>query len=287
MQIVTATLPQRDGCPILTRCKAFLIPQELAARLEHTLRDRQGAPLDLTTLPHQPLVAELRIAEWLVGAQQPEIEPPVIQPATVVNAAGGVVQADWPDACQRPGIYRLNWGVRNSLGQLVAFDTGIASVERTLFGTPQPGDLGEGPITLQEMRMRLMDSSRNENTLLDDVEFSDEQILLALAEPIRLWNETPPAVCYFTSRDFPFHSAWATGALAKLYELAAAHYRRNFLQTVGGGVQIADKAKERDYMQEALRCKQEYESWMANKKVELNMRLFVGHMPSPYVWRQR
>jgi len=287
MPVITAQMPYRDSCPVLTRAKAFIIPQDLAATLEHVLRDRNGTPLDLTTLPHQPLSAELRIAEWIIGARQPEPEPPVTQTATIVHPAGGVVQADWPDACQRPGIYRLNWGVYDALQRLVVIETAIASVERNLFGAPQPGDFGEGPITLQEMRMRLMDSSRNENTLLDDVEFNDEQILLALAEPIRLWNETPPPVCYFTSRDFPFHSAWATGALAKLYELAAAHYRRNFLQTVGGGVQIADKAKERDYMQEALRCKQEYESWMTNKKVEINMQLYVGHMPSPYARRQR
>ena len=95
----------------------------------------------------------------------------------------------------------------------------------------------------------------------------------------------PPPIERVTTRNFPFRGAWASGALAQLYKMAAAHYRRNFLQTSGGGVSVADKAKEREYLGEAVRLQSEYDSWLINKKVEINMKKFVGQNRSAYSGR--
>lgn len=131
--------------------------------------------------------------------------------------------------------------------------------------------------------MRLMDSSRNENLLLDDVEFKDEQILMALWEPIRLWNESPPPIKRFTTRDFPFRGAWIQGVLAQLHLMMANHFRRNTFRGAAGGT--SDKDKEREYMGEGTRLWEEYRAWLFNKKVEINLKSFAGISLSAYSGR--
>jgi len=181
----------------------------------------------------------------------------------------------------RPGIYNLSWAVLDENGRPVAVDRGIMTVERSLFPLDEAqAHKDAGPPSLQEIRMRLMDSSPSENMLLDDVEFKDEQILLAIFEPVRYWNETPPPIRKYNTRTFPFRGAWVTGIMAQLHMMAAAHYRRNVLRSaVGGG---SDLDREREYMAEGMRLWQEYQAWVSNKKVELNLKLFSGQSISPY-----
>jgi hypothetical protein len=50
-----------------------------------------------------------------------------------------------------------------------------------------------------------------DNTLLLDVEFNDDQILMAMTEPVRLWNETPPPIRTYSTTTFPFRGAWMIG----------------------------------------------------------------------------
>ena len=68
--------------------------------------------------------------------------------------------------------------------------------------------------------------------------------------------------------------------------MAANHYRRNRLQHQAGGVSVDDKNKEREYMAEGQRLQQEYSAWLANKKVEINLKKFAGQAWSEYSWRQ-
>lgn len=296
MQVVTAGIPEKDDCPILTRLQAYVADQGVCATLEHVFRDRAGNPVDLSdyfpggsesgsasaSAADQGAV-ELRAKEWL-GTGWDDCRNPVWSvEGQAHDPAAGVVRAGLPASLvARPGIYELSWGVRDAAGGLVLVNQGILSVEKSLFGGAHDFRNAQGPPTLREMRMWMMDSSASENTLLDDVEFSDDQILLALTAPVRQWNESPPPIKTFTTRDFPFRGAWATGTLARLHEMAAAHYRRNYLRTEGGGVRVEDKAKEREYLAEAERLRQRYESWLINKKVSINMKLFSGYSESVY-----
>lgn len=299
MEIITAGIPEKDDCPVLTRIKAFIVDQGVLGTLEHVIRDRRGRPVDLSkyfaaqesassssSASSETGTVELRAKEWL-GAGWSDDANPVWQ---IIGEAHdpekGVVRADLEKSLvASPGIYELSWGIRNAAGDLVMTNQGIMSVEKTLFGSLEAIKKNEGPPTINEIRMWMMDSSAAENSLLDDVEFSDDQIMLALTSPVRQWNETPPPIERFTTRNFPFRGAWASGALAQLYKMAAAHYRRNFLQTSGGGVSVADKAKEREYLSEAVRLQSEYDSWLINKKVEINMKKFVGQNRSAYSGR--
>ena len=299
MEIITAGIPEKDDCPVLTRIKAFIVNQGVLGTLEHTIRDRKGRPVNLsvyfatpesesfsTSASGETGSVELRAKEWTGTGWSAERNPVWQIAGEAHDPEKGVVRADLEKSLvAKPGIYELSWGIRNAAGDLVMTNQGIMSVEKTLFGSLDDIKNNEGPPTINEIRMWMMDSSAAENSLLDDVEFADDQIMLALTAPIRQWNETPPPIERFTTRDFPFRGAWATGALAQLYKMAAAHYRRNFLQTSGGGVSVADKAKEREYLSEAMRLQNEYDSWLINKKVEINMKKFVGQSRSAYSGR--
>lgn len=294
--IVKAGLPEMDDCKILTRLKAFIVDQGVAATLEHVFRNRKGNPVDLSewfgagvsqsasTSDTPAGTLKLRVKEWL-GTGGGACNPIWTSYGEAWDASAGIVRAELPEkAVERAGIYELNWAVIDENGKVVQIDRGIMSVDKSLFAD----DLdvvrkGEGPPTIQEIRMRLMDSSASENTLLDDVEFKDEQILQAILEPVRLWNETPPPIRTFTTSNFPFRGAWMTGVMAQLHFTMAAHYRRNVLRTANGGG--ADKDKEREYMAEAQRLWGEYQAWLLNKKVSLNLRGFMGTNPSAYATR--
>ncbi len=110
--------------------------------------------------------------------------------------------------------------------------------------------------------------------------------MLALTKPIRQWNETPPPIERYTTRNFPYRGAWTSAALGELHLMAANRYRRNRLQHQAGGVTIDDMKKEREYMAEGQRLTQEYAAWLSNKKVEINAKKFWGQVSSTYSARQ-
>ncbi len=300
LKLVKAGIPEMDDCKILTRMKAFLVDQGICATLEHVLRDRRGNPINLAGWLASSVsesasasssvspagVVKVRIKEWM-GTGPSTVRNPIWDVyGDAVDASIGQVRATLePEIVEQAGIYELNWVVVDDAGRPVVLDRGIMSVEKSMF----PVNIRHvwenlGPPTIQEIRMRLMDSSKNENLLLDDIEFKDEQILMAIWEPIRLWNESPPPIRpIHTTRTFPYRGAWMTGILGQLHMIAGNHYRRNVFRGAAGGT--SDKDKEREYMGEGQRLWQEYTAWMLNKKVEINLRGFVGHNSSPYAGR--
>lgn len=300
--VVRAGIPALDGCPVLTRLKAFFVDQGVCATLEHVFRDRvTGLPANLSgwLTAHQSMSAsvsalapagtvKLRVKEFLGSGYDATRNPVWEQWGEAQDPAGGVLRAQLtPDMVEHAGIYDLNWAVVDERGRPVAVDRGLLSVERSLF--PVFADTlarNLGPPTLQEVRMGLRDSSAHEGgNMFDDVEFGGEEIALALAEPVRLWNESPPPIERYTTRDFPYRGAWLSGVKGQLHLQAANFYRRARMATQGGGVQLDDRNKEREYLQEGQRLWQEYTSWMLTKKVEHNLRRFSGAAPSPYAGR--
>ena len=298
MQRITAGIPEKDHCPVLTRLKAFIVDQGVVCTLEHTCRDRRtGNPVNLsdyTNTPPDPSrdpppyppegAVFLRVKDWC-GVGLDDVNNRVWEiRGNFVNINEGIVEATLnSEIVDDAGIYELSWGIRDRYGDLVFTSPAIMSVERTLFSlnTLNVRNI-QGPPTINEIRMWIMDSAPSENFLLDEVEFSDEQILLAITEPVHYWNQTPPHVGIFNTKNFPYREMWLKGIVGNLYEMVAAHYRRNFLQTNGGGVMVADKAKEKEYLSEALRLKKEYQGFVINKKVQINIHNYFGNVVSDY-----
>lgn len=300
LDIITAGIPLKDGCPVLRRLKAFMSQEGVVATLEHIFRDNQGNPIDLTTAFTDNPISES--AEGAVSESNEPAEATVIakfreytgllcQPrdtlvveGTIVDPANGVIRARIPEAVYaQSGLYTVGFGyVRDS--QLKFVQQTILSVERSLFGYGTPaGPHTSGCPTINEVRMHLADSDPAENSLLDAVEFDDEQILLALVKPIEQFNEYPPTLTVqYNTTNFPWRSNWLDATCGYLYQFAAAFYRRNRLQITGGGKTLDDRNKEPEYLRIAQQHLATWKDFMLAKKIFLNARECVGSVGSLY-----
>lgn len=137
------------------------------------------------------------------------------------------------------------------------------------------------PLSIAEVRLFMMDKCPEDNYLLDDVEFSDTEIMGAIRWPIDKWNETPPDVQRFTQTTCPFRYHWMVGAASMLLRCAAMNYSRNRLDYSAGGLSVKDKSKSEEYLSMAKELQAEFLSWMEAQKVAINQELCYGGI---YSW---
>lgn len=131
---------------------------------------------------------------------------------------------------------------------------------------------GGGPITIPEIRLMLDDLDIVDGmSLLDDVEFSDVQILSAIKRCVDQFNETPPHIGYFSASNFPYRYHWLLGTCGELLVMRANSYRRNRLAYSAGGVSIDDQNKSQEYEAVGQQKRAEYKEWVLNEKYRLNM----------------
>lgn len=299
--VLTADDSTNDGCPLLTKTRIITATKGLCSTVEWEVRDKNGQPMNLgdwlcadedgdgevdssETDPEStpyPLCGQV-IFRWADAAS----------PGFIFQAIGwspdpeaGIVRVTLPsDLVQYPGLYLQQVGISEQTDTdvytLRYIDKGILSIERSLFGSTEPSDL-LGPPTLQEIRIALRDSGL-ENSLLNDVEFDDTEILHALARPLRQWNETPPPVAFHDSRSFPYHENWLKATMALLMRSAAYWYERNRLATSAGGVTVDDRNKMQTYMLMAESLYKQWEQFIIDKKVSINVSRMYGEVSSPY-----
>lgn len=135
-----------------------------------------------------------------------------------------------------------------------------------------PNAIGnEGYLTELDIRIFMRDNCPEANTLLDDYEFSSEEIRTAATLAVDLWNEIPPEIRRYTVETFPYRYHLLMGAVANLLTMASFRYRRNDLtyQIPGGAVNDQDKWQSYDQMAAALG--QQYKQWVQQKKIEMNI----------------
>lgn len=293
--VVQAGIDRLDDCPILTRTKAFLVDQGTTVSLEYTFRDRQGNPVDLSpyfgsggdtaTDPSWLGRVRLRVKEVTArgssATRNPIWEIDAVYPHDPSN--GTVLAVLDPAVNDQSGVYALCWAIERTDTGIILVNNTWMSVEKSLFAADiGTVERGLGPVTIQEMRGLLRDSSATENVRLDDVEWSDDQVVQAILRPVEYWNEVPPPIEVFTTRTFPFRHHWTNAAIAEMYRMAAHWYRRNKQQISAGGLQDDDLNRDKSYAEVAERLWQEYRDFVINKKVELNARKFAGTVQSIY-----
>ena len=140
-----------------------------------------------------------------------------------------------------------------------------------------------GPITVPEVRMDLMDMCPDANYLLDELEFTDAEVIHAMRKAVDLWNESNPPIGGYTYDSFPYRANWLKGTAAILLRMVAHKYRRNTLRYSAGGVTVADQERAEAYMRDANRLMEEYMQWVVDKKVSINMSLGYGRIgPTAY-----
>lgn len=294
--VIRSGIPTVDRCPVLTRVKAYIGTQGVKSVVEHQFTDRQGNPLDLgVILPgigDSSSESEEEVGSVMVrllGAGTTRINdysnPLRELEATVTDAANGVVRVQLTaEAVEKAGLFTMSWAVLNAEGEPLLATRGLLSVEHSLWAMePLTSQKTLGPPSLQEIRMHMMDCHRNENLLLDDVEFGDEQILEAVLSPISTWNESlPPLRHRMTTMNFPYRSQWKDAIVGRLLVTAAHNYRRNHLAYQAGGTSIDDKNKEQPYLQMGMAILESYKEFVLKTKTSINLSHVWGYFGSPY-----
>lgn len=139
--------------------------------------------------------------------------------------------------------------------------------------TPRGND---APMTDMEVRIFLRDTDPAANILLDDFEFTPEEIRTAMNLAVDKWNDTPPDIYRMDYDHFPYRSIILLGTASNLLYMAARAYARNSIQINAGGNSVNDKAKAAEYDQASERLRMEYLQAIRMKKRELNTGLGWG-----------
>lgn len=136
------------------------------------------------------------------------------------------------------------------------------------------------PLTISEIRLWCRDWAPEVNDLLDEVEYKDTEIVAAIRRAIDMWNGTPPMMSrhVYSTVTFPwkFRSQWIDVTIGFLKIMAAEWYERNHLPYQAAGVSIDDRNKFASYRQDGYQRLQNYQAWMKDVKVQLNMQGAFG-----------
>lgn len=131
-------------------------------------------------------------------------------------------------------------------------------------------------LTDVDVRIWLRDNEPEANVLLDDFEFSPEEIRVAMTHTVDYWNETPPNVGTYDYNRFPYRYALLRGTAANLLFMAAHRFRRNQLGYSAGGLTIDDQNKYQQYDAAGGRLWDEYKQWVMSAKRSVNVDLGWG-----------
>lgn len=132
------------------------------------------------------------------------------------------------------------------------------------------------PLTIAQVRMQLYDTCAHVNPLLDDVEFSDVQIVWAINKAVQDWNQMPPDLGQYTAANFPYPSHLCTGAVYHLLKSASFRYVRNQMRHNNANLTLDDNDKGTAYAQLAGQEGQKWDNWCTTKKTQLNMMAMCG-----------
>lgn len=135
-------------------------------------------------------------------------------------------------------------------------------------GTPIGND---NFLTDLDVRIWLRDNDPEANVLIDDFEFSPEEIRTAMTLVVDYWNETPPFIRSYDYDKFPYRFALLRGTAGNLLFMAANRYRRNHLSYNAGGVAVNDQDKYQQYDSAGACLWEEYKQWVAAMKKSINV----------------
>lgn len=121
-----------------------------------------------------------------------------------------------------------------------------------------------------DVRFWLRDNDPEANRLLDDYEYSPEEVRQSLTYAQDYWNETPPYIGNIDYDRNPFRFHLLQGTVANLLFIAANSYRRNHLSYNAGGLAVDDSDKAQAYEQAGARIWEDYKRWVRLNKRAIN-----------------
>lgn len=141
-----------------------------------------------------------------------------------------------------------------------------------------------GGLTLPEIRLCLRDINKDYSEVLDEVEFKDAEILMAIQMPVDCWNDSlpyEPALVY-NYTNFPYRHEWMRATCGFLLEMAAHWYRRNDIPLQAGGMTVQDRAKHQTYEPKSQELLEHYRAWARQRKVAESMRFGWSNVGSTW-----
>jgi hypothetical protein len=126
-------------------------------------------------------------------------------------------------------------------------------------------------LTELDIRIWMRDSNPEANLLLQDYEFTPEEIRTCMTLAVDKYNETPPELRGYEIHTFPWRGELLRGTVANLLFSAAMRFRRNELQASIPGGAVNDQGKYKQYDEAGDRMWKEYTRWIVLKKRSINM----------------
>ena len=135
------------------------------------------------------------------------------------------------------------------------------------------GTGNEGTISEIDIRIFIRDNDPEQNVLIDDFEFTPEEIRTATTLAIDKWNDTPPEVVNYSIDNFPWRYYFLMQTAANLLNIAGFRYQRNDLSYQVPGGAINDQNKALPYFSKATELSKEFNELMRLKKNEIQVSL--------------
>lgn len=140
-------------------------------------------------------------------------------------------------------------------------------------------------VTPAMIRLFLLDRNASDNFLLDDVDFEDALMDLAITLTVDRYNTTDPFIdIQFTVETFPYRYELLLGIAGQLLRSKAINMRRNQLNyTSAAGTAVDDKQSADLYMQMAEKMLAEFDTRIRKLKTNDNINQGYGFQGSSYV----
>ena len=288
LRTVSPEDPVHEGCAVRVKTRNIVVEAGIPSIVNWTMRNAKGQTLDLSSVlpaPQEPHSVSLSEAPYgsiqvrFASADVPGCCTGQRVDGVCIAPSSGQLQFELPPSIyDHTGIYRMGVGILDATGRPVCIENALIFIEPGLWGA---GAQGAGPPSLKELRTYLRDT-RPENDFLRDVEFSDEEILMAIIGPIREWNEMLPPVAPMSCQTFPWREMWIKAVIGQLCRTAAAWYLRNKMNISHGGVSTDDRNKNAEYNQQAEMYITEWRTAARAKKVQINISRGFGGVDGPY-----
>lgn len=136
----------------------------------------------------------------------------------------------------------------------------------------------KGVISDIDIRIFLRDKDPSANLLLDDFEWTPEELRSAMTLAVDKWNDTPPPVVNYSIDNFPWRYALLIMTCANLLRMAGYRYQRNDLTYNVPGGAINDQNKAPAYFSAGDKLAQEFDEWMRLKKSEIQNSIGWGYV---------
>jgi hypothetical protein len=126
-------------------------------------------------------------------------------------------------------------------------------------------------LSVPEIRMVLRDTDPEGNFLLEELDFTDNEIALCIRRCVDYWNECPPPVNTYKATNFPWRYNLSLGVAALLHQMAANNKMRNDLPYQAAGLTVQDTIKYQQYMEFYKMYWDQWVAWVRSKKYQINI----------------